>query len=180
MAIDPSGRAPLFCPSCRVERHVAHPAPGHWAYCTRCGALLIDPASRRRYAGFWRRFAGSMIDATIVFGVAAFLIWSLYSAGVRLPDDATAFWGIIFLYQAVSFSYYWPLVAAGATTGKFLVGVRVVDDDGAPPGFVRSLKRYLVAYVSNSMFRLGYIWMIGDDHKQTWHDWMAGTYVVKR
>jgi uncharacterized RDD family membrane protein YckC len=60
------------------------------------------------------------------------------------------------------------------------MGLRVVDADGRRPGFVRSIKRYGIAYVSNSMLRLGYLWMISDDNKQTWHDWAAGTYVVKR
>jgi uncharacterized RDD family membrane protein YckC len=171
--------ADLWCPSCTTLRRVRQPQPGYWAYCTACGALLVDPAAARNYAGFWRRFVGWFIDTAIVLGVTATLVWALYSAGVRM-DDGSAVWGVILLHQSVSFLYYWPFVAAGVTAGKFIVRVRVVDDAGGRPGHLRSLKRYLVAAVSNSMLRLGYFWMITDDRKQTWHDWMAGTYVVKR
>jgi uncharacterized RDD family membrane protein YckC len=181
VAIDPAERVvQMRCPQCREFRRVAPPAPGHVQYCHACGAILVDPAVRRRYAGFWRRFAGWAIDLAIVLAATVGLIWAALASGVRIHDDELAFWSVLLAYQCISVAYYWPLVAAGATAGKFIMGLRVVDADGRRPGFVRSIKRYGIAYVSNSMLRLGYLWMISDDNKQTWHDWAAGTYVVKR
>jgi uncharacterized RDD family membrane protein YckC len=169
----------LYCPSCKTTRRVMRRSDRHAAYCPACGTLLIDDATRLEYAGFWRRFIGWAIDFAIVVAVAAGVIAGLAQAGVDFGDPEVAFWTVVGAYQAISFTYYWPLVAIGGTPGKVIAGVRVVDRSGQAPGFVLSLKRYLVAYLSNTLLRLGYFWMIGDDRKQTWHDAMADTFVVQ-
>ncbi len=69
---------------------------------------------------------------------------------------------------------------SGQTIGKRAVGIRVVDiNTGGPIGFGRALGRYLFkSFISGSVCFLGYLWMLWDDKKQTWHDKVTNAVVV--
>jgi uncharacterized RDD family membrane protein YckC len=68
----------------------------------------------------------------------------------------------------------------GATPGKMLLGMKVVDQNGHQPSigtaFVREVPGKIV---SGIVLGLGYIWAAFDARKQGWHDKMAGTHVVR-
>lgn len=69
----------------------------------------------------------------------------------------------------------------GQTLGKKAVGVRVVDaSSGTPIGNGRALGRYLfAAFISGNLCGLGYLWALWDQRKQTWHDKVVSSVVVK-
>lgn len=69
----------------------------------------------------------------------------------------------------------------GYTWGRKAMGVRVVDAaNGGPIGAGRSFGRYLFAtFISGNVCLLGYLWALWDPRKQTWHDKVATTVVVK-
>lgn len=68
---------------------------------------------------------------------------------------------------------------SGQTLGKRVLGIRVLDfDAGGPVGYGRAAIRYVGRFVSGIVFALGYLWMLWDGQKQTWHDKMATTVVV--
>lgn len=76
--------------------------------------------------------------------------------------------------------YYVGLTAQGATLGKRVFGLKVVQEDGSPPGFGRALLRQTVGYwISSAVFYLGFLWIAFDDQKQGWHDKISQTYVVR-
>ena len=57
--------------------------------------------------------------------------------------------------------------------------IRVVDfETGGPIGYLRGFIRYIGRYVSAIVLLLGYLWMLWDREKQTWHDKFAGSVVV--
>lgn len=68
----------------------------------------------------------------------------------------------------------------GVTLGKKAVGVRVLRADGRRPGVLRGLARWAASWLSAVALWLGYVWVLWDDNRQTWHDKLAGTYVVRR
>jgi uncharacterized RDD family membrane protein YckC len=120
-------------------------------------------------AGFWRRFAGLIIDAIIV-GVADGILRAIlgYGAGVSL--------GFV-----VSIAYFTILIgnSRGQTVGQMALGIRVIDfNTGSPIGYGRAFLRWLVAIVSTIVFFLGYLWMLWDKEKQCWHDKAANDVVV--
>ena len=82
---------------------------------------------------------------------------------------------------AVMFIYVRAEGRTGQTWGRKIVGIKVVRiSDGLPPGFWRALGRELFGnIISGQIFYLGYLWMIWDKDRQTWHDKVAGTIVVK-
>ncbi|MGA0886204.1 MAG: RDD family protein [Ilumatobacteraceae bacterium] len=81
----------------------------------------------------------------------------------------------------VMFIYVRAEGKTGQTWGRKIVGIKVVRvSDGLPPGFWRALGRELFGnIISGQIFYLGYLWMIWDKDRQTWHDKVAGTVVVK-
>ncbi len=85
------------------------------------------------------------------------------------------------LSLVLAFAYYGYLEgsAAGQTIGKKVLGIRVVDfRSGEPIGFGRGLIRYVGKIISSIPLALGFLWMLWDREKQTWHDKIATTVVV--
>ena len=56
------------------------------------------------------------------------------------------------------------------------------DDDqgrgGQPLSVGTAFVRSLMKLISGAVLLIGYLWMLWDPEKQTWHDKVAGTYVV--
>ena len=86
---------------------------------------------------------------------------------------------VIFLCIIVVYALWWWLT--GTTPGKWLVRAKVVDAVTLkPPSFVRSMVRSLAYYVSLLPFGLGFIWIAVDAKKRGFHDFMAGTVVIRK
>jgi len=67
----------------------------------------------------------------------------------------------------------------GTTLGGIIIGLRVVRTDGHDLRFVDALVRSLAGVFSIAVLAIGCFWMLFDPERQTWHDKIAGTYVVK-
>jgi uncharacterized RDD family membrane protein YckC len=59
------------------------------------------------------------------------------------------------------------------------LGLRIVREDLEAPGIATGLGRTLGAWLSWLAVGLGFLWGTWDDRGQTWHDKMAGTFVVR-
>jgi uncharacterized RDD family membrane protein YckC len=77
--------------------------------------------------------------------------------------------------------YLRALAKTGQTWGRRIAGLQVIDArSGAAPGWGKAIGRSLFAYfISGSICYLGYLWMLWDGDKQTWHDKVAGTLVIR-
>jgi uncharacterized RDD family membrane protein YckC len=68
----------------------------------------------------------------------------------------------------------------GATVGQKAVGIRVVDESsGEVIGYGRAAGRYFMSIVSGWPCYLGYFWMLWDRQRQTWHDKVVRSVVVR-
>lgn len=152
------------------------------AFCETCGARLpgVRPSAPPQaavtgdLADFWVRLAAYVVDWVIVmFSIPLMLsFWSGASVSV---------YGLVLvLLPFLPSAYFWIGNSLGGTAGKRVTGLAVVDEAGHAPGLARGLVRYLVSIASGLALGLGYLWMIWDAEKQTWHDKAAGTYVVRR
>lgn len=118
-------------------------------------------------AGFWIRFLGAFIDG-IVLGIAGALLRALIGGGE----------GLVTLLGAVYFTYLHS--SSGQTLGNRAAGLRVVDvDTGGTIDPIRAFLRWLVSLVSGALLGLGYLWMLWDPAKQTWHDKAARSNVYR-
>ena len=126
----------------------------------------LGPRLPREYGSFWLRLGGFIIDLILVGVVSGVL--SL------VGGDTAGFLGL-----AVGIGYYVGLNAHGGTLGKRAVGLRLENEKtGEDIGYGPALVRYVVAIASAIVLFLGYLWVIWDDKKQTWHDKAAGSVVV--
>ena len=147
-----------------------------------------------QYAGFWIRLVAVLIDG-IILGIISGIVQAVFGGvfGVALltgpqePSPTTAglfvgiFGAMVFIIVAIDIVYYVGLTATyGATVGKRVLGLKVVDTNGQKIGFGKAALREVIGkWISGLVFGLGYLWVAFDEKKQGWHDKIAQTYVVK-
>jgi len=70
---------------------------------------------------------------------------------------------------------------SGSSPGRAVAGIRVVDQQGRPPGFVKSLVRWLLWIVDSFFFwAVGGILVLANGKNQRLGDMAANTYTVKK
>ncbi len=157
------------------------------------------PAGRRP-AGLLSRFLGLLIDNLLVSlitlplslpGVLMVLKGieecEQGSAGVTCTEDTIRIgWvlggaALLLIAFVVLIWLYARWLGKGATPGMKITGNRLVDaNSGLPIGTGRAFGRALFANLISQMFcALGYLWAIWDGRRQTWHDKVVGSVVVK-
>jgi len=126
-----------------------------------------------------------LVDGLIVFVVlvgAGALVGLDANFDAAEAGDAAAeqlvnrFYTINFIAQLL---YYWVWNSVGWSPGKRALRLRIVTESGGPPGFARGFARTVGSVISALPVLLGYLWMLWDSKRQTWHDKMAGTFVVR-
>jgi uncharacterized RDD family membrane protein YckC len=136
------------------------------------------------YAGFWIRAGAFMIDS-LLFGVISLplLFWiygwkylfTITNSTIAGPADFVI--SVIFPSATTIAFWFWKQ----ATPGKMLFSAKVVDAiSGSPPSIGQIIGRYFAYLVSLAPLGLGFLWIAIDGRKQSWHDKLAGTVVVKR
>jgi uncharacterized RDD family membrane protein YckC len=119
-------------------------------------------------SSFWRRLGAALIDG-LVFGVVRVVL--------ALIVGANAAAGLALIGAAVYFVYFHG--TTGQTPGDAALSIRVVDaETGGRISYGRAFGRWAMSFVSGIVLLIGYLWMIWDSEKQTWHDKVARTYVV--
>lgn len=120
-------------------------------------------------AGVFERLLAITID-TIISGIIA-------SALFLGSQGSLGFLGFVIVG---AYNWYFWTRNDGQTPGKAIVGIRVIKADGTPISDVDAIMRYIGYHVSGFLFGLGYLWALWDPNRQTWHDKIANTYVVKK
>ena len=127
-------------------------------------------------ASFWQRFAALLIDS-LLLGAVGFVISAIFgdpSFYSRDPEGT----GINFIL-GIAYYVYFHGSPSGQTVGKKILNIRVIRFDvGQPLGYGRAALRYVGSLLSGLVCALGYLWMLWDNEKQTWHDKIATTVVV--
>lgn len=117
----------------------------------------------KNYASFWSRFFALFIDCLIVGAVPSMVF----------KDNG----GLSFL---VGLAYsVWMLTNYQATIGMMVLKIKILKENGSKVGYQDAVLRYFASILSGVALGIGYFWMLGNDKKQTWHDILAKTVVVK-
>lgn len=113
-------------------------------------AALAIPRERR-VAGFWRRLFAFLVDGVIV-GVGAALVAAPFFG----PLSRVGAWGrlIGFCMALPYFAFLNSRFGGGRTLGKRWLKIQVVDENGQPISFRRSLIRYTVFAIPFSLNQL--------------------------
>jgi uncharacterized RDD family membrane protein YckC len=127
-------------------------------------------------AGIGARFASFIVDVIVVFLIPFSLGMLQY-----LPVFGGTFssdWFVL-LALIITFGYFPFFFGREQTVGMKLAGIKLCGVNGAHPGFLRGLVRFICMFtISQLFFCLGYLWMLGEKGR-AWHDILSGTYVVK-
>jgi uncharacterized RDD family membrane protein YckC len=130
-------------------------------------------------AGFASRTMANVIDAlaVLVIQVLAYLLIAvvrfLFVRDFRLPTpgalvSSLVFWAIAVLYLSSGWA------STGKTTGKQVVGLRVIRADGESLSSGRALARALLC----ATFLPGFAWLLVSRKNLALHDHVLGTAVV--
>lgn len=148
------------------------------------------------YAGFWKRVAAYLIDATVI-GAASQIV-QLVVLGLffgfnasSMSDPETMFasgTGILFVLAlylvpiAMNAAYYAAFHASSkqATLGKMAVGIKVVRTAGTRISLARGVGRFFAAMLSGLMLGVGFLMAAFTERKQGLHDMICDTLVVDK
>ncbi|MBI5768387.1 MAG: RDD family protein [Verrucomicrobia bacterium] len=161
----PAGAPPTFGPGPMtalpaVESAGAAPAPSFAPSGAPAGASVPVAAAAMPRAGFWIRAGALFIDGLII--AVCFGPWA---GPAVLP--------ILALYGALMWKF------RGTTVGGIVCGLQVVRLDDRPVDWPTAVVRALACFLSLAVVGLGFVWVAFDDEKQSWHDKIAGTTVVR-
>ena len=144
-------------------------------------AATPPPAPRAaavEYVGFWMRLAAWFIDLVIIV-----IIWSVSAVLSVLAEHFYSGLAAPFGLMALLFPWLYYILLTGfrsQTVGKMAVGIKVVRDNGQVPGLGYAALRESVGKIASAIVLfLGFLWIAWDRRKRGWHDYIAGTHVVK-
>jgi uncharacterized RDD family membrane protein YckC len=112
--------------------------------------------------GFWYRFLATVIDAAIILTFLA-----------MLHAKGPIFIVVWLAYHVAMWTW------KGATIGMMALRLKVVRMDGQPVDFATALVRGFSAFISAAVLFVGFFWAGWTKERQSWHDRIAGTYVLK-
>jgi uncharacterized RDD family membrane protein YckC len=122
----------------------------------------VNEALTQPRAGFWIRMVALLIDVVLIS-----IALTLLSHTSKLFLISLATYGAIM----------WKV--KGTTVGGIVCNLKVVRVDGRPMDWPTSVIRALGCFLSLIVVGLGFIWIAFDEGRQSWHDKIAGTAVVR-
>ena len=152
------------------------------------------------YASFSRRALARFIDLCVVlapcgilYSVNRFLGFPVRYTSLfnwARPESVTMFMsadfpGVFLTFAAVKLCIAFPYFALmessrrQGTVGKQVAKIKVTDLEGNRISFGRATGRYFLKMVSSFEFMLGYL-ISFSDQRQTWHDYISRTLVVRK
>ncbi len=174
-----------------------------WTALETIQGLFSEPTSAMRISGFWVRIGAWVLDALILGIPALFVGFFLFDFFARLGAAGHL------LGLGIGLCYFGLLnssLGKGQTLGERLVGIEVVDREGRHLSPARSLLRYAILatpfylsgipalaglsltswgyiVISDIVFAFGwmifYLYVFNSRTRQSLHDLVAGSYVVK-
>ncbi len=141
-------------------------------------------------ASFLGRLLAYILDGLIMSIIGIFgglLIWGLLALMGNTDSDFVVIMAImlscllvivILVIQFLYFGYFWS--TSGQSLGMKLLNMKVVRQDGGELSFLTAgLRGSLGYWISSLVFNLGFLWAAFDQEKETWHDKIFKTWVVK-
>jgi uncharacterized RDD family membrane protein YckC len=185
----------MFCSRC-----------GTWAsddatLCPLCGVALQDDGLRLQaagaaaeagahatvtsivsYGGFWRRLAAVIVDSIILwFPAATFRVMIGVDPFTSFDFGSTSAWTGTLAEYVIGWFYAALLIASPmrGTLGLQVMDLEVTDTHGRPVSFARATWRYWAQLLSLFTLGFGYLMQLATPRRQTLHDFLSGTVVVR-
>nr|VFJ60659.1 MAG: Uncharacterized membrane protein YckC, RDD family [Candidatus Kentron sp. FM] len=145
----------------------------------------FPPGSEFEAVGFFRRLGAIIYDSLILFAILIFAhlpLQALLGTATITPDDTwhpayqAYLLGVCFLY----FGWCWTHggQTLGMRTWRICLRSKPTGSGSGPVSWGRSGIRFLCAILSWSVFGAGFLWVIVDRERMSWHDRLSGTELV--
>ena len=170
-----------YCVECGrrfpVEEMIRH---GTAYVCANCKPIFLQKLAEGAsivktqftYAGFWRRFAASLIDS---------LILGLFNFSIQMIGLSLGVWALLLLPTLVAIAYDVILIGKyGATVGKTVCHIEVVTAEGGSVSYMLAFGRYFAKLLSGLILGIGYIMIAFDPERRGLHDRICNTRVIVR
>ena len=135
-------------------------------------------------AGFFSRLLAFIIDLVLItitslatIGMVGLIIRFFLRPFFDLNLDLARYAPVVVSVLMVGYYlFFWALF--GFTPGKFLLGLKIVRQDGRKLGLGRAIIRFIGYWISAIPLFLGFIWIIIDARRESWHDKLSDTHVI--
>ncbi|WP_431472100.1 RDD family protein [Nonlabens sp. SCSIO 43208] len=132
------------------------------------------------YAGLGKRILAFIIDALVLFAYIIILTFTVYRAISVLDGDNDIGAYELSMIPIFIYSLIMHIIFNGRTVGKFIMGIKVVKEDGSPARWSDFIVRWIVRLVDLwlFMFTVGTVSILLTDKQQRLGDMMAKTIVI--
>lgn len=124
----------------------------------------------------------SLLIWAAAYGLAALFGWDAVgvftSPGSTWRFRASGSFMLVVILIALAYNVGFWLRWRGATPGKRALGLRVTAQDGSPLRVGQAIGR-TSAYLLSLPFLAGFLWAAVDQRRETFHDKLAGTAVMR-
>gem|GEM_PF-1680172 len=146
------------------------------------------PASLSRLVGAF------VVDALLLCTAALGMLWAAkaFTEPSQATAQASSGFGDVAAWQvlgptgiallallAAAYATFFAVFWNGATLGRKLLGLRLVNKEGHSIGFLKALLRSLLSLFSFVPALAGFWWAFIDKRRQTFHDKCTATFVVR-
>ena len=130
-------------------------------------------------AGLLRRLAAGCYDLLILAGILMLTSFGVIAArgGAAVPAGNPAYQAFLGAQVAAFFIGFW--CRGGQTPGMRAWQIRVEMAQGGALSPAVAAGRFVAALLSAALAGLGFLWMLGNAGRRTWHDRLSGTRVVR-
>ena len=119
-----------------------------------------------------------LYDGLLLFAVEAVAAGALSWYLGYVPDDGNpAYFAFLLVVAFAFYGGFWT--TGGQTLGMKTWRLRVETEAGGTLGCKAALIRFAMALVSWLPLGLGFLHMLWDRRRRTWHDWASGTRIVR-
>ncbi len=140
-----------------------------------------EPPPVERPAGFADRLEAGVVDVGLLLALYGIVLYFASRTAQAQLGALFGAWPWLVGYLAFLGLAYavWFTGTTGQTPGKMLLGLRVVERTGQPPGYARALARAACGAVSSVFLGLGVWPLFFDPARRALHDRLFRTRVVK-
>jgi uncharacterized RDD family membrane protein YckC len=166
------------------------PLPGRTPHAASVAALGVTAAAHPqlrapRYGGFWRRLMAVLLDAILLYFPAATVRVLMGLPAINtfntMDADSTAAMMASAIELLIDWLYAAAMIASShrATLGMMVMDLQVCDVHGRRISFSRATWRYFAQFLSLITAGLGYLMQLFTPRRQTLHDMLSSTVVVR-
>jgi uncharacterized RDD family membrane protein YckC len=137
------------------------------------------PAANADLAAGFLRIMGAVIYDSLLLLAVLFLATAIvlpFNAGEAFSTDQYVFPAYLLAVSLVFYGWFWT--HGGQTLGLKSWKIKLCNQDGGSVSWQQVSIRFFAAILSWTCFGLGFLWVLFDKNRLSWHDRLSKTRLV--